>query len=630
MFFLKKTRMQLKLFLSYLILIALPLCALGYFSYSSASEALVSQLSQSLSSIVGKSVKQMDAFLEVCVRDTEELSEKPITQMAFYLNDYMRNRLSDVVDEYQDYINKRPYLSRIRLLSLEGNQLLTTSNDSKNINKDESKAEWFRGALNTGRKKVYVSDIYLDQNTNSAVLTMSKLVNSKEGEKIGVIALDIKGEAITSFIDEMKAGETGYGYLVNKDGIIIAHPNKENILHRNILRTPDKKLTEVVNHMINMEHGQGDYEFEGVLKHIFYSPYQRLNWSAAITIPDHELLRETFKLRDVIVAVGIISVIVAIVFSFFISVSITNPVEKLKEGMKNIGAKDLTKAVRVNSRDEIGELAIAYNKVIETLREVILHIQNAGFEINQFASKINSGASKQAADAEAQAATVHQASSIVEELANTSSHIAENSEGVAKIAERTFFSMQEVNQKVVQTDTHIANLEKKLTHIGGITELIDNVVEQTNLLALNASIEAARAGEFGRGFSIVAREVKKLASKSSSSINEIRAIIDEIQEETRLAVRDMSDSVKQVAQVLKLVQETSNAAQEISRIIQEQRVASNETVDCILNISGVTQQFLSSTQQFMDSASKLANLSEELKKSVGEFVLESSPPRGLL
>ncbi|MFA5259867.1 MAG: methyl-accepting chemotaxis protein [Candidatus Omnitrophota bacterium] len=623
MFFLEKARMQLKLFLSYLILIALPLCALGYFSYSSASKALVSQFSQSLSSIVDKSVKQMDAFLDVCMRDVEELSSKPTTQIAFYLNDYMRSRLSDVIHEYRDYINKRPYLSRIRLVSLEGKQVLTTLDNSEDINKDESKAGWFRGAL-ADREKVYISDMYLDQTMTAATLTMSKVLTSKEGKEVGVIALDIKGKAITSFIDEIKAGETGYGYLVNKDGIAIAHPKKDNILHLNILKSSDKRLAEVGRHMIKMKRGHGEYEFEGVLKHIFYSPYQRFNWSAAITIPDDELFREASKLKGVIVAVGIISIIVAIIFSFFISVSITNPIEKLKEGMKNIGAKNLTKAIRVNSRDEIGELALSYNKVIETLREVILHIRNAGFEINQFASKINSNATKQASDAQAQATTVEQASSTAEELASTSSHIAESSEGVAKIAERTFLSMQEVNQKIIQTDKHIANLERKLEHIGGIIELIDNVVEQTNLLALNASIEAARAGEAGRGFSIVAGEVKKLASKSSSSTNEIRVIINEIQEETKLAVSNMSVSVKQVAQVLELVQETSNAAQEISRIIQEQRVASNETVGCILNISNVTQQFLSSTQQFMDSASKLSNLSEELKKSVGEFVLETS------
>ncbi len=624
MFFLKKTRMLFKLLLSYLILISLPLCALGYISYASASKAIVSLFSQSLSSVVEKSVKQIDAFLEVCIRDMEELSGKPTTQIAFYLNDYMRNRLSDVVKEYQDYINKRPHISRIRLISLDGKQILCTSDNAENINRDESQAEWFLGALDRKGKEVYISDMYLDQTTDSAILTMSKVITSKEDKKVGVLALDIKGKAITSFIDELKAGETGYGFLINKAGFYLASPKKDRILRFNLLKTPDEKLKDIINQMIKMKQGQGDYEFEGVLKHVFYAPYQRLNWAAAITIPDNELLKEALKLKGVIVAVGIISIIVAIILSFFISLSITNPIEKLKEGMKNIGAKNLTRAVRVKSRDEIEDLAVAYNKVVETLRDVIFHIQDAGFKINQFASTINSGASKQAEDAEAQAATVEEASSTIEELANTSSHISERATGVAKTAERTLLSMQEVNEKVIQTDTRIANLEKKLRYIGGITELIDNVVDQTNLLAINASIEAARAGELGKGFSIVAREVKKLASKSSSSTNEIRAIIDEIQEETKLAVDDMSNSVKQVAQVLELVQETSTSAQEISRTIQEQQVASNDTVSCILNISEVTQKFLASTQQFVDSAQKLSRLSEELKKSVGEFILGKS------
>jgi len=624
MFFLKKTRILFKLLLSYLILISLPLCALGYISYASASKAIVSLFSQSLSGVVEKSVKQMDSFLEVCIRDVEELSAKPTTQIAFYLNDYMRNRLSDVVKEYQEYINKRPHIFRIHLISLDGKSILSTSDNAENVNRDESQTEWFLGALDKQGKEVYLSDMYLDQTTDSPILTMSKVIISKEDKKIGVLALDIKGSAITAFIDELKAGETGYGFLINKAGFYLAVPKKERILRFNLQQMPDEKLKNIINQMIQMKRGEGAYEFEGILKHVFYIPYPRLNWCAAINIPDGELLKEASQLKSIIVAVGIMSIIVAVILSLFISLSITNPIEKLKDGIKNIGVKNLTKAVRIKSRDEIEDLAAAYNKVVETLRDIILHIRDAGFMINQFASSINNGANKQAADAEAQAATVEEARATIEELANSSSHISEKAAGVAKIAGHTLLSMQEVHEKVIQTDTRVANLEKKLKYIGRITELIDNVVDQTNLLAINASIEAARAGEMGKGFSIVAREVKKLASKSSSSTNEIRTIIDEIQEETKLAVDDMSTSVKQMAQVLELVQETNASAHEIALTIKEQQAASSDTVSCILNISEVTQNFLSSTQQFVESAQKLSRLSEELKKSVGEFILEKS------
>ncbi|MBF0484645.1 MAG: methyl-accepting chemotaxis protein, partial [Candidatus Omnitrophica bacterium] len=214
-----------------------------------------------------------------------------------------------------------------------------------------------------------------------------------------------------------------------------------------------------------------------------------------------------------------------------------------------------------------------------------------------------------------------QASTTVKELAVTASQIAQNAENVAKVAERTMVGMQEINERVESTAKKILALADKSHSIGNITKLIDDIAEQTNLLALNAAIEAARAGKAGRGFAVVAEEVRKLAERSSNSTEEIRQLIIEIKAETNSTIMGIEDSVKWVAKGVEMIRETASSAKEISIATQQQRTASDQTVQAMQNINLVTRQFAVSTKQAAASASSLNALAQELKTAVEGFKL---------
>lgn len=328
------------------------------------------------------------------------------------------------------------------------------------------------------------------------------------------------------------------------------------------------------------------------------------------------------NLRRTLFLLGLLFIVILGIATFLIGRSIISPIgELLSVTNINMKDKDLTVETKISSKDEIGQLANSFNKLIESLRTVIMQIRDAGLQITSSAAEIRSAAEEQASGAAEQASAVSEASTTIEELASTASRIAENAENVSKTAERTLLGMIEINTKVDNTAKKILLLGEKSQAIGNITKLIDDLAEQTNLLALNAAIEAARAGESGKGFAVVAQEVRKLAERSSESTEEIRQLITEIQAETNSTIMGIEDSTKWVAKGLDMVKETAKAAKEISLATQQQKSASEQTVQAMQNIDIVTKEFVSSTKQAASSATLLNGLAQELKAAISEFKL---------
>ncbi|MBF0387253.1 MAG: HAMP domain-containing protein [Candidatus Omnitrophica bacterium] len=282
-------------------------------------------------------------------------------------------------------------------------------------------------------------------------------------------------------------------------------------------------------------------------------------------------------------------------------------------------AGNLNVLIPVSSNDEVGEMAGAFNKLMSGLKGIVAQIHTAGMDMASAARQISASTHEQAVGATEQASAVNEASTTVKELAVTASQIAQNAENVAKVAERTMAGMQEINIRVDATAKKILALGEKSQAIGNITKLIDDIAGQTNLLALNAAIEAARAGEAGRGFAVVAQEVRKLAERSSESTEEIRQLITEIQSETNATVMGIEDSLKWVARGVEMIRETAGSAKEISIATQQQRTASDQTVQAMQNINQVTKQFAVSTKQAAASAAELSGLAQKLKDAIAGF-----------
>ncbi|PIQ89337.1 MAG: hypothetical protein COV72_03560 [Candidatus Omnitrophica bacterium CG11_big_fil_rev_8_21_14_0_20_42_13] len=282
---------------------------------------------------------------------------------------------------------------------------------------------------------------------------------------------------------------------------------------------------------------------------------------------------------------------------------------------------DLTQQADMDIVSVLKPLAESFNDMVNSLRQLISHVYEAGLELSKETLQIRSSTEEQSVGLTEQSSAVTETSATMEELSRTASSIAENAYNVTRSAERTLIEMKEVNTRVSDATKKILALGEKSQTIGKITAMIDDLSSQTNLLALNAAIEAARAGEAGRGFAVVANEIRRLAERSVESTEEIRQLIAEIQADTNNVVIGIEDSTRGVSEGLNMVADTAKLAKEISLATQQQKSASGQVAEAMKNVDTVTKQFASAARQIANSSLQLSKLAEDFKRAISKFKL---------
>lgn len=353
-----------------------------------------------------------------------------------------------------------------------------------------------------------------------------------------------------------------------------------------------------------------------------------------------------------IVGLIIVCVLIGITVVILFSRAMSAPLKRLSADAEQVASGDLGVEVQIGSDDEIGQLAQSFEKMVNNLREMIGTLADSSSQVSESSAEMQSNAVQMADGAESvaiQAITVATAS---EEMSATSGDIAQNCQMAAEGAERanqaaehgtevvakSISVMHRIAERVQSSAKTVEALGHRSDEIGAIVGTIEDIADQTNLLALNAAIEAARAGEQGRGFAVVADEVRALAERTTKATREIGLMIKAIQQETKTAVTAMEEGVSEVesgtveatrsGEALRNIQDEINAlhmqVQQIATAAEEQTATTSEISNNIHNITVVAQNTVEGAKKTSGAAQHLSRLSGELERLVGQFKLSET------
>lgn len=350
--------------------------------------------------------------------------------------------------------------------------------------------------------------------------------------------------------------------------------------------------------------------------------------------------------RTITIAVIILSVLFNIVSGLAISRLISKPLKEVSQLVEKVSKGDLTETTSINTKEEIGDLARSINHMVISLRKTVEGILQSAESVSASAQQISATTEEVASSASTQANDSQRISEMFTEIVEGADSQADNAQtmkelfqqlniaidSVATNADETAKLSDDLNKvaaegnEVIQASingmedvsTQIALLERDASRIGNIIKVIDDIASQTNLLALNAAIEAARAGEHGKGFAVVADEVRKLAEESSRATKEITSIIKGIQENTSrsvLAVSDGMESTKRTGhaftQISEMVAHSNKKTLEIAAASAQQSAQSTEVMMAIDNIASASAQQSAQSTEVMQAVESIAATSEE-------------------
>ena len=576
-----------------------------------------------------------------------------------------------IVDEMADSILSRKTLDKAEMLSYITSKTKSNSNTTDvyiGLSADKTFLDgsgwappkgydcttrgWYKTAIDKGTL-VYGSP-YFDAASQQMVAFIAKPL-VKDGQTIGVISMDLNLGTLSKIINSSITNDGTYAFLLDSENKIMVHPNEAF--------KPTEKESKNIKDVLN-----GKYQFlisdtgktlnkisdyDGVERYFTISKINSAGWSIGFAVPASVYIKPLKNLIYIYVAVIILSILIAVIVSFFAGKKIADPILAVTKLVNKIHGLDLTQNDETGKteavlkyKDEIGVIAnsvfelrvklheiiselsgVSKNVVSESLivttsmNETIKSIEDVSKTVSEIASAVN----EEAKDSQIGIEKLDVLSNYIDDAVTDAGKVKslsittkDNSlKGIScinQLSER----MEDSNSALAKVSENVTLLAKKSEFIGTIVNTINAVADQTNLLALNAAIEAARAGETGRGFAVVADEIRKLAEQTSESTKEIKRIIEEIQSEISTAKNNMDNVEKSSQKSSEAMSETGTLFESINSDVSQMYISIGQLADCISNINTNKDDVVNSFNGISAATEETAASSEEVSASMEE------------
>nr|WP_246578180.1 methyl-accepting chemotaxis protein [Clostridium frigoris] len=518
---------------------------------------------------------------------------------------------------------------------------------------DATKSSWYMQALEH-KGQVIITPEYVDAGTKKSIITLAKTVE-KNGKVVGVVEIDLTLNTLAEQISTKKLGNTGYVFISEASGKVLAHPVKMLINTNTASKLPFWNTARVQNS------GFVNYDDKGSKKFGVYQTNELTGWKLVATLDESELSNDTKSIIHTTLLIILIMGLISIVMSLVLSKGIAYNIQKLKEVFAKASNGDLMVSIKASTKDEFEDLATSFNLMMKNILSIMNNVTNSSKTVSETSitlasmseevtasiSEVSSAIEQVSLGATQQAQNAQDGALAMDDLSNRLGKISANSNEMDKISSRTkdlgskglsmIGTLIEKSNKTKSSTKSvngiIQDMNESTKQINAISETLVSITEQTNLLSLNASIESARAGEAGKGFSVVAGEIRKLAEQSKNSTEEIKKIIANIQKKSVAAVNAIKSTQTVVNEQDLTVGETKDIFSKILESIDimitkvdEVKISivnvnekKESTVLEIENISSISEQTAASSEQVTASTEEITATMEEFTKHFSEL-----------